>query len=649
MEHILFSSWGGTVVDRRDPSAPDPATKAPKVPAELEPGRALRAFIGWDGLVLLDADVHPVELARAYLQAVQEEASCGECFPCRVGTRLMLEILSRIAEGKGTPEDVPVLRALAQDVRDASKCQIGQTAPVPVLHVLDHFAKELDALIAEQRALPRGEYRRKVTAPCSDACPAHLDIPTYVETIKKMRYLDSLAVIRQDNAMPGTCGRVCVRPCESHCRRANVDEPIAIKPLKRFVSDFESAHGVRPPYRRRALAGKVAIVGAGPAGLAAAFNLLRLGHACTLFETLPEPGGMAAVGIPDYRLPRRVIREEVAVIESLGGEFLYERRLGRDFHLDDLLGTMGYDAAFVAIGAHESRLMGVEGEEAAYDGFVHGVYWLRDLNLGRPVFTARKLVCVGGGNVAIDVVRCALRVGYDDVNLVYRRGRTEMPADAEEIHDAQEEGIRFHFLTNPTRLIAENGKIVGVQCVRMELGEPDKSGRRRPVVVEGSEFVIECDAVVPAIGQVPDMRWVREQDGLTVTKWDTIEADPITMQTKRPRVFTAGDCFTGPETLIGAIGGGNRAAIAIDKLLKGEPVRPDDPQLLDRVVHAVGTYRKDEVIGIVRGITRQAFSREEPATRKGHFREVESVLPAAAALAEARRCLRCYRLAVVQV
>ena len=651
METIVFSSWGGTVIDNRGKAeAERVAAPWAKFPVEFRTGEPIRAFAGWDGLILIDESASPVALVRDYLEAVQEKASCGECFPCRTGTRIMADILGRIADGEGRADDLETLRSLAADVRDGSKCQIGQTAPIPVLHLLDHFDAELRASIGSGRPLPRSKTYSKVTAPCSDACPAHLDIPYYVETIKKMQYGESLARIRRDNVMPATCGRVCVRPCESSCRRANVDAPIAIKTLKRFVTDFETRHHVDPPYAPATPSQKkVAIVGAGPGGLACAFNLLQLGHACTLFEALPEPGGMAAVGIPDYRLPRDVIAGEVAILEALGAEFRYNTRLGTDFSLADMTGTMGFDAVFVAVGAHNSRKMGVEGEEAGYEGFVHGVYWLRDLNLGKPVFTADKLVCVGGGNVAIDVVRCALRKGFTDVNLVYRRSRAEMPADAEEIEDAEDEGIKFHFLTNPVRLIAENGKITGVECIRMELGEPDKSGRRRPVPVEGSEFVIETDAVIPAIGQIPDMGWVAEKDGLEITRWETIEADPITLQTAAPHVFTGGDCFTGPATLIGAIGAGNRAAIAIDKYLRGEPVEPTDSQLLDRVVQSVGVYDKDEVVGIVRGITRREMERLEPETRIHSFDEVEVGFTQVQAIAEAQRCLRCYRLAVVQV
>jgi len=650
MAELLFSSWGGNILDNRGGKerAQAPAEKEVSLPAEFEEGRPIKAFMGWDGLVLADESVNVVELARGYMEAVQEEGSCGECFPCRVGTKLMLDLLTRIVSGKGKPGDIEKLERIARDVSATSKCQIGQTSPIPVLHTLQYFRDAYEALIESGTTVERMELLRKVTAPCQDACPAHLDVPSYVEYVKKMRYADSLSLIRQDNALPGVCGRVCVRPCESHCRRANVDEPISIKYLKRFVADYELKHHAAPALKAgEKKDGAVAVIGAGPGGLACAFNLAQIGYPVTIFEALPEPGGMAAVGIPDYRLPRHILGREVEIIENLGVEIRYNVCIGKDIAFEDLAGKMGYKAVFIAVGAHNSNKMRVEGEDAGYEGFVHGVHFLRDLNLGKPVFMAKRMVVVGGGNVAIDCVRCALRKGYKDVNLVYRRSRKEMPADDVEIEDAEAEGIQFHFLTNPTKILAESGKVVGMELIRMELGEPDASGRRRPVPIEGSEFNMEFDAVVPAIGQAPDLSFIGEDQGLGVTKWSTVEADPITLQTAVPHVFVGGDCYTGPDTLIGAIAAGNRAAIAIDKYLRGEPVRPTDPQLLDRVVNSVGTYDPEELVGIVRGISRQGMKHLPVDTRIHNFEEVEFGLTAQAALTEAQRCLRCYRVAVV--
>ena len=435
--------------------------------------------------------------------------SCGKCYPCRVGIKIIHDMLLRIEEGSGTEADLTRLEQLARDIQKSSKCQVGQTGPIPLLAGISYFRDEFLNAIKNKTRVAKQEYLSHLTAPCTDACPVHLDIPSYVELVKERKLKEAAELLRERNALPGVCGKVCVRPCEFSCRRLLLDESICIKAIKRYIIEYEFGHGQPREFKRDVSAqpDKVAIVGAGPAGIAAAFYLGRKGHQVTIFEALPEGGGMAAVGIPDYRLPRDFLNYEIDVVKSCGVTIIYDTVVGKDITLQQLR-EQGFKALFLGVGAHESKKMGVDGEDKGYRGFIPGVVFLRNINLGKEVPLGERLVVVGGGNVAIDCVRSAVRLGFKDVRLLYRRSRAEMPADEVEIREAEEEGIDFHYLTLPTRLIAEDGAVKSVECIRMELGEPDASGRRRPVPVEGSEFIIETDVVISAIGQDSDLFFI---------------------------------------------------------------------------------------------------------------------------------------------
>ena len=390
----------------------------------------------------------------------------------------------------------------------------------------------------------------------------------------------------------------------------------------------------------------MAIVGAGPAGLSCAYYLALKGHQPTIFEKLPEPGGMAAVGIPDFRLPRQVLRREVDIVREAGVEIRYGVEVGKAVTIADL--RRDYDALFIGVGAQDSMPMGVEGEDKGYRGFIPGVRYLLDISQGRdPYPEGKKVVVVGGGNVAIDCVRSSFRIGKEDVNLVYRRTIKEMPADPVEIHDAEEEKVKFHYLCNPTRIIAKDGKVVGVECIRMELGEPDASGRRRPVPVPGSEFVIETDILIPAIGQKVDLSFLEEKEGIKLTKWNTIDSDSETFATSQPGVFSAGDCITGPDVLVKATGTGKRAAEKIDLYLRGGKPEATEGERFKALFAAIKVYNKKEKIGLVGGLKRAHQPMLAPEERKRSFAEVEAGFKINEAVGEAARCLRCYRIGMV--
>jgi len=512
------------------------------------------------------------------------------------------------------------------------------------LHLLDHYEPEFRRATAEGRRRARGHYHQKVTAPCIEACPERLDVPKYIELIKSGRYSQSLAVIRQKNPLAAVCGRVCVRFCEFQCRRGLLDDPVSIKHLKRFAADVQIEGAVKHPPEplARANGRRVAIVGAGPSGLTAAYSLARKGYAVEIFEALPEPGGMAAVGIPDYRLPREVLRSEVEVIERLGAKIHCGQRLGRDFDLADLR-ERGFAAAYVAIGAQNSRSLGVPGESPTLAGYVPGIEFLRRINLGEPMEIGCRAVVVGGGNVAIDCARSALRLGIREVTLVYRRGREEMPADRAEVADAEAEGIHFELLCNPVRIIERKNRVAGVECVRMDLGEPDASGRRQPVPVEGSEFVIETDMLIPAIGQAVDLSFLKERSYLETSRRGTIKVDPDTLQTSEEGVFAGGDCTSGPATLIEAMAAGLRAANSIDQYLRHGRVELSEDERMSRVLKTMGAFEHESVDRL--GGRERVRPQERPTDeRVDDFDEVERGITPEEALMEADRCLRCYRI-----
>jgi len=647
MEDIIFSSWQDRITDNRTASEADRKKPANvNLPAEFRPGERIRAFLGWDGIILRDPDVDIVGMCARYAEAVQRE-SCGKCFPCRVGTRLVADWLERIAAGEGSGEHLERITSLAPLIREGSKCSIGQTGMNPVLHALRHFPAAFADAIAQKKKAPEGRYRYAVTAPCVSACPSSLDIPTYVEEIGELRFSSSLATIRESICMAGTLGRVCIRPCESNCRRANIDEAVSIKYLKRFVADYEIDKNRQPEIAGAKGTGrKVAVIGAGPAGLSCAYYLALKGHRPTVFEKLPEPGGMAAVGIPDFRLPRPILRREADIVREAGVEIRYGVEVGKDVGIADL--RRDFDAVFIGVGAHDSMPMGVEGEDAGYLGFISGVKYLLDISQGKdPYPEGKKVVVVGGGNVAIDCVRSSFRIGKDDVNLVYRRTIAEMPADPTEIHDAEEEKVNFHYLCNPTRIIAPEGKVTAVECIRMELGEPDKSGRRRPVPVPGSEFIIETDILIPAIGQKVNLSFLTEKDGVRLTKWNTIDADPETFATSVEGVFASGDCVTGPDVLVRATGTGRRAAEKIDLFLKGGKVEPSPEESFNALFAALKVYNKEENLGVIGGLKRAHLPMLDPEERKKDFAEVEAGYKINEAVGEAERCLRCYRIGMV--
>ena len=466
-------------------------------------------------------------------------------------------------------------------------------------------------------------------SPCKMACPAGIAVQGYVGLIAQGRYKEALRVIRRDNPMPVVCGRVCTHPCESACMRGEVDSPIAIRDLKRFLTDWEMAQGEMDlPEIKEKRGEKVAIVGAGPAGLTAGYYLALEGFGVKIFEALPVAGGMLRVGIPDYRLPPAMLDYEIEYIQKTGVEIEYNKRLGVDFTIDDLK-AQGYAAVFVGVGAQECRFLGIPNEEA--EGVFPGADFLREVALGTAKSPGQNVVVFGGGNVAIDAARSALRLGSDKVTILYRRTRAEMPAYDDEVEEALEEGIEIQFLISPLEFVVEGGRITGVKCIRMELGQADASGRRRPVPVEGSEFVVPCDGALTSIGQWPDAGCL-DACSLEVNRWNCLEVDPITFRTNIEGVFAGGDDVTGAATAIEAIAAGKEAAVSIQRYIAGEDLGAG------RIKDWVAAEPETE------GVPKKP--RQKPASLPAEGRaktwdEVVGTLSEEAAKAEASRCLAC--------
>ena len=466
--------------------------------------------------------------------------------------------------------------------------------------------------------------------PCVQTCPAGTNVQGYVALIMQGKYEEAVKLIMQRLPLPGTLGRVCPAPCEAECRCKEIEEAVSIRVLKRFAADQVDLAKLPVPLKE-VKEDRVAIVGAGPAGLSAAYYLALDGYPVTVFESLRKAGGMLRAGIPEYRLPRDILDRELAGIERVGVTFEYEKRLGRDFTIEDLR-KQGYKAVFMGIGAYKGAKLGLEGEDEA-EGIHDCIDFLMQNNLEGRRKAGNKVLVIGGGNAAMDSARVSVRVG-SDVHLLYRRTRAEMPATPEEVEAAVEEGIAMQFLVSPVGLLVKDGKMTGLRCIRNELGEPDKSGRRRPVPVAGSEFDIEADAVICAIGQSPDMSWMDKDMDFKLTRWGTLEVDPETMQTSRPDVFAAGDAVTGPATVVEAIAGGREAAISIDRFLRGVDLKEDRPPR-----PTGGNWAPIPKTASARSRARPAEL--EPDKRKNNFDEVELPFTEEQAKAEAARCIAC--------
>ncbi len=515
---------------------------------------------------------------------------------------------------------------------DRDKCTgCGDCSPVCPVEVYSEYERGVVA----QKAIykPFGQavpaiftVEKRGISPCRIACPAGVNAQGYIALISQGKYREALEVVRRTMPFAGVIGRVCTHPCETDCERKAFDQSMAIHALKRFIADYELKEGREKAIPvERTKQEKVAVVGSGPAGLACAYDLVRRGYPVTVFESMPMAGGLLRYGIPEYRLPKEVLDNEIEYIRELGVEIETNSRV------EDLsrLFAEGYRAVFLGTGAGISQKMGIPGEDTP--GVIHALDFLKRVSSGDKISLGRRVAVIGGGNAAVDAARVARRLGAGEVTILYRRSRDEMPAVVGEVDEAEKEGVKLHILAAPVKVLSQGDKLTGIECIRMELGEPDASGRKRPIPVKGSEFVVDVDNVIIAIGQTVDKTGLPEE--LAYTEREALLTDPVTFETNLAGVFAGGDVVSGPADVIGAIAAGNEAAESIDRYLNGTDLRQGRPEQLRKVEEV----SKEGVLPR----SRAAMPMLDPKQRPDSFAEVELGFDEKAAIAEAKRCLNC--------
>ncbi len=599
-------------------------------PTDYDSLTKIGAIMGSGGLIAMNEDTCMVDTARYFMDFIQDE-SCGKCVAYRVGTKRMLEILERITRGEGQEGDIELLEELGETIKQTAMCGLGQTAPNPILSTIRYFRNEFEEHI-KNKYCRAGVCSDLFISPCENTCPANVNVPGYLALVAAGRFIDAYNLIKQENPFPAVCGRICTRPCESKCRRSTMDEAVAICDLKRFVADY--AHKNEKTFTNDIVfpknGKKVAIIGAGASGLTCGYYLVRIGYDVDVYESEPVAGGVLCFGIPEYRLPKQVLAHEIELVKQAGVNIILNTEVGKDISFKNL--KKQYDSIYIATGAQLPQKVNIPGEDLP--GVLHGINFLKDVNLQRKVRLGKTVAVIGGGNTAIDSARTALRLGANKVLVLYRRTIDAMPAYETEIHEAIEEGVEIIELVSPVKFVeGQNGDVAKIECLKMKLGAFDNSGRRKSVPIEGSNFFIDVDTVIPAVSQYSDLPFIRK-DEIGVTPWGTFVIEDDTLMTTMDGVFAGGDVARGPDTVIRAIADGKKAAVSIDKYLGGKgKLNKGAP------IEIPSKFDEDEIVSLKR------FPQEilDAEKRKDSFDEVILGYHKLNAMAEAMRCLHCDR------
>jgi len=669
MSKLIFSTWQGEFIDNRNKPEEERTESSYKLPENFRDDSPTKAFVGWDGVAIYEESVDAIKLAATYAAQYQEYSeACGRCAPGRWGGRILYDLLDKIARGEGTQDDLSHLKEIASTMMNTAKCEIGRTVPKPILDLIEHYSEQFDECITKQcksKAYDEDmQYIAKITAPCSDTCPAHVDIPSYIEGVRDLEFADSLQATRQTMPLAHTCGRVCPHPCEDACRRKNLDEPISIMELKRLGADYETDHGLKwlhpqEPKPLRNDGKKVAIIGAGPAGLTAAYYLGLEGIKVDIFEELPVLGGEVAVGVPEYRMPVAKYNKDIELVESLEAVTIHRNHRVNADRLKEIHAE--YDATLLAFGARLSKAVRAKNERPEIEGYWGAISMLDKVNLwnkygiGSPASNELKdkvVVCVGGGFTSMDVVRCAVREGAKKVIMLYRRDEKTIIRNTtyEEYHEAVEEGVEFIFHSAVEEIVDENNKLKKLIVNRFELVPDPNGGRAQLVKIEDGNFEIECDYLIPAVSQSLDLQILPEEWDIQMTSWSSIATNTRDFHTNKEGLFAAGDCEYGPMTIVNAVGQAKRAASVISRYIYDGKISLTDEEIMEDHLNRLKVYNKNEKItGWMPGLPRVVSQKLETDERKTNNKEVNLGFTGQEAVAEAERCMRCYYIAMAVV
>jgi formate dehydrogenase beta subunit len=674
---VYFSTWKGESINNIGKPEEEWEESAYNLPAQYDDHRDSKAFIGWDGVALFHEDVDVIRLAMEYAAQYQEYSeACGRCAPGRWGGRILYDVLDKIARGEGEIADLDHLKEIGKSMQVTSKCEIGKTVPNPILDLMTHFEDTFLECINEKKESKHYKesigYIAKITAPCTDACPSHVDIPAYIEGVRDLRFDDSLEATRQTMPLAHVCGRVCPHPCEDACRRTNLDEPISIMSLKRLGADWETDHGFdffHPMEKKPSIGKKIAVIGAGPAGLTTAYYTAAEGVEVDVYEELPVLGGEVTVGVPEYRMPWDKYEKDIECVKDMGVNFITNRKITAD---DMRKFEKEYDAVMVATGTRISKKVRCDNEREEIKGYWGAIDFLDWVNLYEKFdiktpkhvqeqqmldqdyvdLTGKTVVCVGGGFTSMDVVRCAIRANAKKVYMVYRRDEKTIIRNTtyEEYHEAVEEGVEFLFHSAVNKITTDEDDILRELLIdKFELVPDPDGGRPQLVKIEGESYTIEADYLIPAVSQSADLDLLPEEWEIEKTSWATIKTNGKDYMTSRKGIFASGDCEYGPMTIVNAVGQAKRAASVMSRYVQTGEITLTDEEIMEDHLAKLRVYdKKEKVSGWLPGLPREHSAVLSVDDRKDNNKEVNLGFTQEQALAEAERCMRCYYIAMVQ-
>ncbi|MCK9491886.1 MAG: FAD-dependent oxidoreductase [Sulfurimonas sp.] len=662
MSKVYFSTWNGELVNNVGKPQDEWEESAYNLPATYDDHRESKAFIGWDGVSLFNEDVDVIRLAMEYAAQYQVYSeACGRCAPGRWGGRILYDQLDKIARGEGSISDMDHLKEIGKSMQITSKCEIGKTVPNPIIDLMTHFEDVFMDCINNQKPSKHYNddvsYIAKITAPCTDMCPAHVDIPAYIEGVRDLRFDDSLEATRQTMPLAHVCGRVCPHPCEDACRRTNLDEPISIMELKRLGADYETDHGFgffHPIEKKQKNGKRVAVIGAGPAGLTNAYYLAAEGVEVDVYEELPVLGGEVAVGVPEYRMPVDKYNQDIECVRDMGVNFITNSKISAD---DMRRFEKEYDAMMVATGTRISKEIRCDNERPEIKGYWSAIEMLDKINLwdkyeiGKRVdLSGKTVVCVGGGFTSMDVVRCAIRANAKKVYMIYRRDEETIIKNTtyEEYHEAVEEGVEFLFHSAVNTMVDEEDVLKSLLIDKFELVPDPDGGRAQLVKVEGASYSIETDYIIPAVSQSADLDLLPKEWELEMTSWGTIKTNGKDYMTSKRGIFASGDCEYGPMTIVNAVGQAKRAASVMNRYLHSGEITLSDDEIMEDHLRKLRVYdKKEKVTGWLPGLPRQNSQKLAVDIRITNNKEVNLGFTQEEAISEADRCMRCYYIAMI--